>query len=102
MLVGSSSLAPGTCGIVLLQLIDATEIPLHPRFAQLKAEMTEEYARRREEGDIDVQHNSTTYKLLRFDYGRRDIIDGTEVPTLVLNYGPTDYYTSLVTDWNKD
>lgn len=40
------------------------------------------------------------YKLLEFDAGFRQMVDGEETLLLRLRFGPTDYFTQIVTDLN--
>ena len=39
--------------------------------------------------------------MTAFDVGYREIVDGEEVSVLRLHFCPTDYFTSLVTDFNS-
>jgi hypothetical protein len=42
----------------------------------------------------------THENVARFDAGFRQMVDGEEVPILRLRFGPTDYFTQIVTDLN--
>jgi hypothetical protein len=51
-------------------------------------------------GVLGLPYNSPMYKLREFDPGYRQIIEGEEVPCLQLKFGPTDYFSQIVTDLN--
>jgi hypothetical protein len=67
-------------------------------------EMRENYERNIEEqkakGVLGLPYNSPMYKLREFDLSHRHIIEGEEVPILRLKFGPTDYFSQIVTDLN--
>lgn len=75
-------------------------IPLIPEFAKMKSDFVSEIKRRETRGETHLPFNSPTYKLLSFNLGYREIIDGDEVPVLRLLFGPTDYFTQIITDLN--
>jgi hypothetical protein len=79
---------------------DDRPVPLVPKFARMLKEYTKECKERLKRGDSGVPYNSTIYKLKEFDVGYREIIEGAEVPVLRLTFGPTDYYTQIITDLN--
>lgn len=76
------------------------QIPLVREFITMKEDFVNEWKRRAEEGETHLPYNSPTYKLRSFDVGYREIVDGEEIPVLILNFAPTDYFTQLVTDLN--
>lgn len=51
-------------------------------------------------GVLGLPYNSPMYKLREFDLGYRQIIEGEEVPSLQLKFGPTDYFSQIITDLN--
>jgi hypothetical protein len=67
-------------------------------------EMRKNYARNVKEqkakGILGLPYDSPMYKLREFDVGHRNIIDGEEVPHLLLKFSPTDYFSQIVTDLN--
>lgn len=67
-------------------------------------EMRRNYARnvkaQEAKGILGLPYDSPMYKLREFDVGYRNIIDGEEVPNLRLRFGPTDYFSQIVTDLN--
>ncbi len=67
---------------------------------RIRMDYLKEWKSRDESGEIRLPYNSPGYKLKEFDVLGREIIDGEEVPFLRLNFGPTDYFTQLVTDLN--
>lgn len=74
--------------------------PLVPDLAALLEEYTEDWRRRRTMGEAGLPFNGKRYKLKQFDLGQRELRGGEEVPILHLEFGPTDYFTQLVTDLN--
>ncbi|HEY1353763.1 MAG TPA: hypothetical protein VGF67_29490 [Ktedonobacteraceae bacterium] len=64
--------------------------------SQYEASTNEQKAR----GVLGLPYNSPMYKLREFDPGYRQIIEGEEVPCLQLKFGPTDYFSQIVTDLN--
>lgn len=81
-------------------IYDRTPVPLPPDLEQLREEYLDEWQKREAAGDANLPFNSPTYKLKEFSAGYREIVDGEEVPTLRLKFGPTDYFTQIVTDLN--
>lgn len=73
---------------------------LIPEFKKLKEEYIVDIDRRKKNGEFGLPYNGATYKLLKFEVGNRIIVDGEEVPFLQLGFGPTDYFTQLITDLN--
>ncbi len=67
-------------------------------------EMRRNYARnvkaQEAKGILGLPYDSPMYKLREFDAGYRNIIDGEEVPNLRLRFGPTNYFSQIVTDLN--
>jgi hypothetical protein len=79
---------------------DDTPIPLPEDITQMLEDYCREWEMKRAEGQIGLPWNGWLYKLKEFDYRRRDLINGEELPVLHLKFGPTDYFTSLITDLN--
>jgi hypothetical protein len=79
---------------------DDHHIPLTPEFDRMKKDFVRDWKRKLATGETRLPYNGPTYKLKAFDIGYREIIDGEEVAVLVLKFGPTDYFTQLVTDLN--
>jgi hypothetical protein len=79
----------------------------HPEPAPLPADferMLQDYQRdwesRKQQGETDLPYNSGMYKLLRFQVGHRQLVGSEEVSELRLEFGPTDYFTQIITDLN--
>jgi hypothetical protein len=79
---------------------DRTPVPLKHEFAQMKRKFISDWKKRLANGENKLPYNSATYKLKEFNIGFREIVDGEEVPVLRLLFGPTDYFTQIVTDYN--
>ncbi len=77
-----------------------TPIPLPPDMEQLRTAFVDDWEQRNQRGETHLPFNSQMYKLLEFDAGYRQMVDGEEVPILRLRFGPTDYFTQIVTDLN--
>jgi hypothetical protein len=77
-----------------------TPASLPPDIEQLRAAFVEDWEQRNQRGETHLPFNSQMYKLLEFDAGFRQMVDGEEVPILRLRFGPTDYFTQIVTDLN--
>jgi len=67
---------------------------------QLRAAFVEDWEQRNQRGETHLPFNSQMYKLLEFDAGFRQMVDGEEVPILRLRFGPMDYFTQIVSDLN--
>ena len=74
--------------------------PLIKEFEALKNNLIDDINRRKKQGEFGLPYNGSTYKLLKFEVGNREIINGEELPILQLAFGPTDYFTQLITDLN--
>lgn len=74
---------------------------LPPDLEQLRAAFLEDWEQRNQRGETHLPFNSQMYKLVEFDVGFRQMVDGEEVPVLRLRFGPTDYFTQIVTDLNS-
>lgn len=74
--------------------------PLTKEFDTLKKKFIDDINRRKKQGEFGLPYNGSTYKLMKFEVGNREIIDGEELPILQLGFGPTDYFTQLITDLN--
>lgn len=85
---------------LIQSIYSSNDIPLIKEFEELKQRKIKEVQRRKNNGDFNLPYNGTTYKLLAFDVGSRELIEGDELPVLKLSFGPTDYFTQLVTDLN--
>jgi DNA-binding XRE family transcriptional regulator len=79
---------------------DGTTIQLPPEFESMKKALMSDLEMKKANGETKLPYNSETYKLKEFSTGYREIIDGKEVPVLRLKFGPTDYFTQMVTDLN--
>lgn len=79
---------------------DDRPIPLQADIKRMRNDCVKDLKRRNKLGEANLPYNSPGYKLKEFDVGNREIIDGEEVPVLRFNFGPTDYFTQLVTDLN--
>jgi transcriptional regulator with XRE-family HTH domain len=77
-----------------------TQAVLPDDIEQLRAAFVEDWEQRNQRGETHLPFNSQMYKLLEFDAGFRQMVDGEEVPILRLRFGPTDYFTQIVTDLN--
>jgi|GEM_PF-6973806 len=77
-----------------------TPVALAPDIEQLRAAFVADWEERNQRGEIHLPFNSHMYKLLEFDAGFRQMVDGEETPLLRLRFGPTDYFTQIVTDLN--
>jgi hypothetical protein len=95
-------LAAGQYGAGRIQCFyDGTAGSLPPDLEKLRRDLEETYTRKAEQFESEgLWYNSPTYKLKKFEKGYREIVDGEEVPVLKLRFGPTDYFTGLVTDYN--
>lgn len=81
---------------------DRAATPLPPDLEHLCTEYLAEWERHEKQGEIGLPFNSPLYKLKAFHAGFREMIDGEEVPVLRLRFGPTDYFTQIVTDLNVE
>lgn len=81
---------------------DRTPISLPSDLEQLRIEYLESWRSRSSSGDTSLPFNSSLYKLKEFYVGFREIMDGEEVPMLRFKFGPTDYFTQIVTDLNTE
>ncbi len=79
---------------------DDTATQLAPEFERMKQDLLGDLEKRKANGEIKLPHNSGMYKLKEFNVGYREIINGKEVPVLRLKFGPTDYFTQMITDLN--
>jgi transcriptional regulator with XRE-family HTH domain len=77
-------------------------VPLIADFERMLQDYGSEWERRRQQGETDLPYNSGMYKLNRFQVGYRQLIDGEEVSQLRLEFGPTDYFTQIITDLNVE
>lgn len=75
---------------------------LTPYFEKQKECFIQNNTKRKENGEYGLPFNGCTYKLLKFDVSNRDVRNGEEIPVLQLTFGPTDYFTQLVTDLNTN
>lgn len=74
--------------------------PLPAELKRMKDELTRDKEKKKAKGESTL-FNSPMYKLTAFDVGYREVVNGEEVPILRLSFCPTDYFTSLVTDFNS-
>ncbi len=79
---------------------DDTPIQLPPEFDRMKKELIHDLEEKKAKGETKLPYNSAMYKLKEFDVGYREVVDGKEIPVLRLKFGPTDYFTQMVTDLN--
>jgi len=79
---------------------DGTAVPLMPEFERMKQDLVADLEQRKVNGEAKIPHNAETYKLQEFSTGYREMTNGKEVPVLRLKFGPTDYFTQMVTDLN--
>ena len=79
---------------------DNTTIQLPSELEQMKTTLINDLEKRKANGETKLPYNSETYKLKEFSTGYREIVNGEEVPILRLKFGPTDYFTQMVTDLN--
>ena len=79
---------------------DGTAVPLLPEFERMKQDLVADLEQRKANGEAKIPHNAETYKLQEFSTGYREMTNGKEVPVLRLKFGPTDYFTQMVTDLN--
>lgn len=71
-----------------------------PEFERMKQDLVADLEQRKVNGEAKIPHNAETYKLQEFSTGYREMTNGKEVPVLRLKFGPTDYFTQMVTDLN--
>lgn len=83
---------------------DPAAVPLAPDLARLLSEYQRDWEERRaRRGAVGFPYNAEMYKLKRFQmehHHRRS--GGEEVSELFLEFGPTDYFTQIITDFNVD
>jgi hypothetical protein len=66
----------------------------------LRSVFIADWEERNQRGETHLPFNFHMYKLLEFDAGFRQMVDGEETLLLRLRFGPTDYFTQIVTDLN--
>ncbi len=71
-----------------------------PEFEQMKQELCKEPKKNNTEEGIMRYYNAPMSRLEAFDTSLREMVDGEEVPILVLKFGVTDYFTYIVTNLN--
>lgn len=79
-----------------------TPVPLIPAFERMLNEYQRDWEKRRQSGETNLPYNSGMYKLTSFHVGYRRVIEGSEVPELLLAFAPTDYFTQIITELNVD
>src|SRR6266487_1901078 len=79
---------------------DRTQKHLPPDLEKLRRDYEWNNKEQKAKGLLGLPYNSPMYKLLEFDLGHRNIIEGEEVPNLRLKFSPTDYFSQIVTDLN--
>lgn len=73
---------------------------LRSDFLQLREDLRVSIEARSASGEVGLPFNGSKYKLDSFDFTRREIVDGDELPILLLNFSNTDYFTQMVTNLN--
>jgi hypothetical protein len=75
-------------------------VPLPADFERMLQDYQRDWESRKQRGETDLPYNSAMYKLLRFQVGHRQVVGDEEVSELRLEFGPTDYFTQIITDLN--
>lgn len=93
-------LSRGSYGPQEIQCFYERKKHLPPDLDEMRVQYENSIQQQKANGVLGLPYNSPMYKLREFDLGYRHIIEGEEVPSLQLKFGPTDYFSQIITDLN--